>query len=51
MIAAENCGMTMACLGHYETEVWGVRAVSVEMRKTLRVKTVDLTEELRRADP
>ena len=51
VIAAENCGMTMACLGHYETEVWGVRAVSVEMRKTLRVKTVDLTEELRRADP
>lgn len=51
VIAAENCGMTMACLGHYETEVWGVRAVSVEMRKTLRVKTVDLTEELRRVDP
>ena len=51
VIAAENCGMTMACLGHYETEVWGVRAVSVEMRKTLRVKTIDLTEELRRADP
>lgn len=46
MIAAENCGMTMLCLGHYETEVFGVRAVAAEMRKALKVKTVDLTEEL-----
>jgi len=50
VIAAENCGMQMECLGHYETEVFGVRAVSVAMKKALRVKTIDLTEELRRAE-
>ena len=47
VIAAENCGMRMLCLGHYETEVWGVRAVAKAMKKTLKVKTVDLTETLR----
>jgi len=47
VIAAENCGMKMICAGHYETEVFGVRAVAAEMRRALRVKTMDLTEELR----
>jgi len=46
VIAAENCGMRMECLGHYATEVFGVRAVAVEMRKKLKVKTLDLTEVL-----
>ena len=50
VIAAENCGMRMECLGHYETEVWGVRAVSAAMKKALKVKTVDLTEQLRRTE-
>ena len=44
VIAAENCGMEMMCLGHYETEVWGVRAVAKAMKRALKVKTVDLTE-------
>ena len=47
VIAAENCGMRMMCLGHYETEVWGVRAVAKAMRKALKLKTVDLTETLK----
>ena len=47
VIAAENCGMEMICAGHYETEVFGVRAVAREMKKALRIKTVDLTETLR----
>ena len=46
VIAAENCGMEMVCAGHYETEVFGVRALAEAMKKTLRVKTVDLTESL-----
>ena len=46
MIAAENCGMKMICAGHYETEVFGVRALSKTMKKALKVKTVDLTERL-----
>jgi len=47
VIAAENCGMKMICAGHYETEVCGVRAVAKAMKRALKVKTVDLTEELR----
>jgi len=47
VIAAENCGMKMICAGHYETEVFGVRAVSAAMKRALKVKTVDLTEALR----
>jgi len=47
VIAAENCGMRMICAGHYETEVFGVRAVAGEMKKALKLKTVDLTEALR----
>ena len=43
VIAAENVGMKMVCAGHYETEVFGVRAVAKAMTKALRVKTVDLT--------
>ena len=43
VIAAENCGMKMVCAGHYETEVFGVRALSKAMKKALKVKTVDLT--------
>ena len=47
VVAAENCGMRMVCCGHYDTEVFGVRAVAGAMRRALRVKTIDLTEELR----
>lgn len=43
VIAAENCGMTMECRGHYETEVYGVRAVAAEMSVTLGLETIDLT--------
>lgn len=43
VIAAENCGMKMECRGHYETEVFGVRAVAAVMAKSLKVKTIDLT--------
>ena len=49
VIAAENVGMKMVCAGHYETEVFGVRAVAKAMAKALRVKTVDL--ELGRSTP
>ena len=48
VIAAENCGMKMVCAGHYETEVFGVRALAGAMKRSLRVRTVDLTEALRR---
>ena len=47
VIAAENCGMEMICAGHYETEVFGVRALSKAMRKALKLRTVDLTEALK----
>ena len=46
VIAAENCGMRMVCAGHYETEVFGVRALAKAMKKALKVKAVDLTEAL-----
>lgn len=48
VIAAENCGMEMICAGHYETEVFGVRALSQAMKKALKVYAIDLTESLRR---
>jgi len=47
VIAAENCGLKMICAGHYETEVFGVRALAKEMARKLKVKTLDLTEELK----
>ena len=47
VIAAENCGMKMICAGHYETEVFGVRALSKAMKKALRLRTIDLTETLK----
>lgn len=43
VIAAENCGMVMECLGHYETEVYGVRAVAAEIARVLKINVVDLT--------
>ena len=43
VVAAENCGMKMLCCGHYETEVWGVRALCAALRKSLRLATIDLT--------
>ena len=51
VIAAENAGIEMACLGHYETEIGGVRAVAAAMRKALNVRTLDLTEALRPSAP
>ena len=47
VIAAENVGMRMVCAGHYATEVFGVRAVSQAMKAALKLKTADLTEDLR----
>ena len=47
VIAAENCGMKMICAGHYETEVFGVRALSKALKKALKIRTVDLTEVLK----
>ena len=49
VIAAENCGMKMVCAGHYETEVFGVRALAKAMKRTLKLRTVDLTDILRRS--
>ena len=40
VVAAENVSMPMVCAGHYETEVYGVRALMREMRRALRVETV-----------
>lgn len=42
VIAAENCGAKITCLGHYETEIYGVQAVSAAMRKALKIKTFDI---------
>ncbi len=50
VVAAENCGIRLECLGHYETEIGGVRAVSAEMAKALPVRTLDLTEQLKGAN-
>ena len=47
VVAAQNVGMDMVCLGHYDTEVLGVRAVARAMRRALKLQTVDLTEKLR----
>ena len=47
VVAAQNVGMDMVCLGHYDTEVHGVRAVARAMRRALKLQTVDLTEKLR----
>ena len=46
-IAAENCGMEMIAAGHYATETFGVRAVASAMKRSLKVKTIDLTETLK----
>jgi putative NIF3 family GTP cyclohydrolase 1 type 2 len=35
--------MKMLCLGHYATEVWGVRSLSAAMKKALGVQVFDLT--------
>lgn len=47
VIAAENCGIEMIRAGHYETEVFGVRALAKAMKKALKLRTVDLTEGLK----
>ena len=47
VIAAENCGMKMICAGHYETEIFGVRALAKAMKRALKLRTVDLTDDLR----
>ena len=39
-IAAENVGMPMICAGHYETETFGVKALSRAMASALKVKTI-----------
>ena len=46
VIAAENVGIKMTCLGHYATEVHGVRALAQAMRRELKLEVRDLTEEL-----
>lgn len=50
VIAAENCGIKLECRGHYETEIYGVRAVAAEMEKSLGIDVVDLTEKPARGD-
>ena len=47
VVAAQNVGMKMTCLGHYETEVYGVRAVAKAMRRALKLEVEDLTEVLK----
>ena len=47
VVAAQNVGIKMTCLGHYETEVYGVRAVARAMRQTLKLEVEDLTEVLK----
>ena len=47
VIAAQNAGIRMTCLGHYETEVHGVRAVANAMRRALKLHVEDLTEVLK----
>ena len=42
VVAAENCGMKMLCCGHYETEVWGVRALAAATRKALKLDCVEI---------
>ena len=42
VIAAENVGMPMICAGHYQTEIFGVKALAEGMRKHLKVETVFL---------
>lgn len=39
-IAAENVSMPMICAGHYETEVYGVKALMRELAAKFRVETV-----------
>jgi len=46
-VAAQNVGMPMVCAGHYETEVFGVRALCAAVRKALGLKSFDLTEDLK----
>ena len=47
VVAAKNCSAPMVCLGHYDTEVFGVRSLASEMKRELGIETVDLTEKLR----
>ena len=42
VIAAENCGMRMIALGHYETETYGVKALAGYVEAALGVETVFL---------
>lgn len=39
VIAAENCGMEMRLLGHYESETFGVKAVAEAMARELGLET------------
>ena len=45
-IAAENCGMMMECLGHYETETGGVTSLAQTLQAALPVACVNLTKDL-----
>lgn len=38
-IAAENVGMAMECRGHYETELYGIRALAAKMAAELGLAT------------
>ena len=46
VIAAENCGIELRLLGHYQTETGGVRALAAAMKKKFPVETIDLTTTL-----
>lgn len=39
VIAAENCGIEMVCMGHYETETFGVKALSRAVSEKLGLST------------
>lgn len=40
MIAAENVGMKIDCWGHYDTEIFGIKALAEAMRDELKIETL-----------
>jgi putative NIF3 family GTP cyclohydrolase 1 type 2 len=43
VVGAKNVGIKMLCAGHYETEVFGVRALAKMMSAEIKIKTIDIT--------
>ena len=46
VVAAENCGIELRQLGHYQTETGGVRALAAALKKKFPVEVIDLTAKL-----